>query len=123
MRNSENPNKAQWVRRYRTRQASMYRFNSWNRFQQLTYIDLRKSQLEEIKTRLESGSLSKNHKHSNAILYTALNRELKVKCLRFNALDRMFYEERVWMNVGHKHRHQTTLDKWVLIPYTGTPKD
>ena len=126
MRNSETePSKTKWINRYRNKVASMYRFEQWTRRQQLAYIDMRKVQLDDIEERFRLGTMTSIQKHSNAVLYNSINRELKSKCVRFNALDQAFAQERIWLMVGHKHRHQTTLDKYGVIcsSLSITPKD
>lgn len=103
----------------------MYRFEQWTRRQQLAYIEMRKQQLDDIQERFAQGEMTSIQGHSNADLYNSINRELESKCIRFNALDRAFARERVWLMVGHKHRNQTTLDKFGVICSSNsiTPKD
>lgn len=78
---------------------------------------MRENQLKQITKRFdceENAKLSPMEKKSNANLFTKTKRELKSKWMVFNDLDRLWNDERVWLQVGHKHRHQTTLDQWVV---------
>lgn len=109
--------KPTWVRRYADRFVSITRFKCFNRRQQQAYLDMRENQLKQITKRFdceENAKLSPMEKKSNANLFTKTKRELKSKWMVFNDLDRLWNDERVWLQVGHKHRHQTTLDQWVV---------
>ncbi len=122
----EKKNQASFPTKFRSKFVSMNRFRGWNRRQQQTYIDLRYSQLKDIQDRLspENGEvLTMSAKHSNALLFNKIRRELKYIVPIFDGLDKLHYDERVWLEVGHKHRDQATLDRWVLISYSKTPKD
>lgn len=102
----------------------MERFKSWTRKQQQAYLDHREQILENIKVRLDSHHIVGNQQYENAIAYTKTRREINSKWAVYREMDKLSPNERIWCEIGHRHRHQTTLTRWVPgIHGDGPPKN
>lgn len=123
-KNGQNTRSNFWLKRYTKMPVSMERFKSWTRRQQQSYLDFKEQLLKNIKTRLDSRHIVGNQRYENARAYTKTRREINSKWAVYREMDKVSPNERIWLEIGHRHRHQTTLTQWVPgIHADGPPKN